>query len=1259
MKFDLSGYQNPDGSLATTDEDLGFLGTVADASVFAIGRGIAGAAEGVYDLADWALMDWLPDAEDNFGLGHSKTLAGGLVQGISQFMTGFVPGMWGVGHLGKVVGLTGVGLKAGKIGKAAQAAKAAGKVKTAKAIQYGSGFAKSMTAGAVADFAVFDAQEQRLSNLIEMYPALANPVTEFLAADEDDTEIEGRLKNLMEGGILGALSEPFIIGLRAMRKARKDRAAGKNPDQALDTAWQKEQARKAEATEAVEEAPVRDLEEAPVRETEEAPVRETEEAPVREAEEASPAQSTEATNKAADYEARLEQEHGPDWPTKAKPGQLRHLKRLQNEQAGVPAGARTPAEGAPFNLNRLSEVEEVDRMLDAQVRTGSPEFQEELAKVRSKSYDEVRDDAQAVNEEFRAMGAGGLTRRQLDELDSTGQLEEVIAKQNVLRNYHQQYVRKADELAEKARTGTAEDEVRFLLVQQRAEAVGVLVKRNQEKIAQALGAQRIQGTDMLPDRELIPMEVLDDADPRFIDETLAELGGGDVTKGRNQVQKMVARYTAVRQSQGSGAATKYLQDRARYSEMFVEYWLNSILSGPLTHMVNMTSNTINTLFLPFERFVGHAATLQFGKAADDLKFYVHLASQMQDALSAAASSFKNWGDDLDQIGVIDTKTGYDRAIASGNTPQWVNNTVGNSAVNWIGKALNLPSRFLMAEDAFFKHLNYRATVREGLFAEGAKAGKTGMNLASHVEEGMNRMIVDGQHYSYKTVRLNAERQAADEVAARGISDIGERNAAVRARVKQLMDKNWKAFVDEDTGVNTRGELAKKALQYGRDITYTRDLNDPDRARLVRAAGKYNQLVNDLPLLRMVTPFVRTPTNLLAFYLDRTVGAWADLGKMGYKGSVKQWKKINGETADILAKEGPAKEDLVGRLSTGAMLTFGGVMAVHSGIITGGGPTNPAERRLKEATGWQPYSIRVGDEWFSYRRFDPFASFFGTIADVSEVMAAAPTEEQESLQSLVGAVINAAARNVTNKSYLTGMARVANVLSNPDRYASSYMEQTISSMMPFSSLAGQTIGADDYQQEIRGVLDAMRAKYGLTGESDLEALGITTKVEPRRNIFGEEVERPDVLWPAPIHYSKVKDDVVMDELDMLGHQNAFGPPSRVVNAIDTTQYRNSKGQSFYDRWLELHGRVRIGGRTFRQAMKDLIRSPRYQNLPIEDMQGVESPRINELQKVIRKYRALAKDEALREFPEVKGLYDRNTQLKHYRRTGRDIQPLLDY
>ena len=48
-------------------------------------RGVEGAVQGVYNLADWATFDYLPDYDNRF-LGKSETIAGSLVEGITQFL---------------------------------------------------------------------------------------------------------------------------------------------------------------------------------------------------------------------------------------------------------------------------------------------------------------------------------------------------------------------------------------------------------------------------------------------------------------------------------------------------------------------------------------------------------------------------------------------------------------------------------------------------------------------------------------------------------------------------------------------------------------------------------------------------------------------------------------------------------------------------------------------------------------------------------------------------------------------------------------------------------------------------------------------------------------------------------------------------------------------------------------------------------------------------------------------------------------------
>jgi len=118
-------------------------------------------------------------------------LAENMTEGATRFVTGFI----GPNKFFKAVGLSGGLLKTGLRG---------------------------LAAGGVSDLTVFDPNEGRLSDMLVQFdsPVLNNAVTQYLATDEDDTEMEGRVKNVLEGMLIGGPLE-ILFGLKAFKKAKK------------------------------------------------------------------------------------------------------------------------------------------------------------------------------------------------------------------------------------------------------------------------------------------------------------------------------------------------------------------------------------------------------------------------------------------------------------------------------------------------------------------------------------------------------------------------------------------------------------------------------------------------------------------------------------------------------------------------------------------------------------------------------------------------------------------------------------------------------------------------------------------------------------------------------------------------------------------------------------------------------------------------------------------------------------------------------
>ena len=91
-----------------------------------------------------------------------------------------------------------------------------------KAKTFTGGATRATVVGAAAEQAAFSPEEQRLSNLVQSYPEIANPVTEYLQADPDDTTAQSRMKMALEGAALGTALDVVVAGARAFRSKKPE-----------------------------------------------------------------------------------------------------------------------------------------------------------------------------------------------------------------------------------------------------------------------------------------------------------------------------------------------------------------------------------------------------------------------------------------------------------------------------------------------------------------------------------------------------------------------------------------------------------------------------------------------------------------------------------------------------------------------------------------------------------------------------------------------------------------------------------------------------------------------------------------------------------------------------------------------------------------------------------------------------------------------------------------------------------------------------
>jgi len=1217
----LTGSRPPEGPESPSPDSLGFLETAGDYLAAPL-RGLEGAVQDVYGLADTLTFDALPDYEERV-FGESRTRIGGLIEGITNFGAGFV----GAGFI--PLGWT------SKLGRL-------------------SGVAKAAFRGAVADFAVFDGHEERLSNLIQSFPGLANPINGFLAAKEDDPEIVGRLKNALEGVGVGLLVDGVVGSLKALKAGRLARAAGEGsdaveaamdkavPPDELEKAW----GRGAEATpppepgalgapalpEAAEAGkPLGGVPGQAEAEVVSQPKPEALAAPRGPVQQEILQTMGVSPEKAQELytEARRRQHGGGELldttlDPRVNPRKLSPAERFAQGmlQTDLNLSAYQGPEGGLQLLRATEQLMEPFRgVADASRRT--------LSQQEDASFRELAD----------MIGEGNPHRLMVSmqrDVQTLAALNDRVRAYKTALQAQGEYVYRA---AKKAWSpnGTDKDILEALDGHRTLNEMVLGVKTLGSEQGRGLGANRI------------PTRYFGDLfDRSAIDEALHEVGGRkraiDILNKYRTLWESTADPLA-RAAKGVALAQGFSGRRAM--GILNEYWYNALLGRPTTAVVNGMSNALMTVYKPLELIAGGAVLGNGAQVADGVRELQALSSSASEAWRAMKASLSGEGQLLDPKAVFSDVQNLNRSAIEQTAQELGKDTIHGQALSWVGRLVNYPSKVLTATDQFFQQLNYRAVARAQLTKEALMNPAIGREgAAAFVTAEMDKLIHRGQ--AYGTAQLYA--RGVEEGASRGL------------RSKVAVDEYAREYVRKqlESPAHARlSSLAQIAQQRAQEATFSAPL----------AKGTigydYQELVLKHPLLRLITPFVKTPVNIAKAGYDRSVGPIVGAAQLF---AARRFPALaqglesskNRLVQDMLSGDARRSSDAIGRASLGIstttlVLTLAAQEAEDGmPLLTGRGPSDKETRQLLEEAGWQPYSIRIGNEYVAYGRLDPFASIIGTAADITNYIKFAAAEDQSTAEDLTYGLAISLANNFTNKTYLSGLANFFDMMHDPQRGFPVWARTLGASFVPGQAAAIKDV-VDPNLRDVRSILDAARARW--PGASD--------DLPPMRNVLGEPVRRAQSLGSGvssvanafvPILYREVSDDGIRKELAKLAH--GFTPPKRTRGGLDLTTVVNAKGQNAFDRWLELHGEVKLGARgDLRKALGRMFESKAYQKIPWKSTDELASPRIGMVQGVIDDYRAAAFRQLLREYPELGAAERQRVDRKAQLLRGNETRPAL--
>lgn len=982
-------------------------------------------------------------------------------------------------------------------------------------------------AAAVGDFVVTGENDTGLSEmgaeaLIEAHPGLEGPILDYLAAP-DKGEFDKRFIAALEGVLLTKAADSVFKFVRHLKGSKE--GGETTLDEVIESARQADEAAPAADDATAAAAPVADDVTAAAGQA-----------------------STEGA------EQTVKQVEAIELDAASKEVFLRNLD-LHGTGGDLP-----PMPEGVLNWNRMDSADSVKNVWHTLTETIDGHLAKQTGGVRS--HDSEIKLAQELAEDigvsdFRTV-LGPLQALSDDATKITGRL--VAAKQ-----ISQSLAREIHDLAVKIDNGVggAAAEVEMLRRIDLLTEFTSMVKGAQTAAARMTSAGRIRTADNFSPDELV----------KLVDES----GGAEAVEVlARRIRATGGKAAHVNKVLSGGIVGKVI-------DVHNEFFISGILSGVKTHTVNIVSNVINTGLRPAEKVVGGALSGNKEVMKEGLAQYSGMRMALRDSLELAAKAWRMEGNVLD----ISHKTvdGFTHAISAGNGKflkegvwqrlkqgDWSvfddDATAWQLMINGFGKFVRMPSRFLMAEDEFFKQLNYRGHV----YAQAhRRALQRGLDTSS-----------------------DAYRHEVDTYFAKQFDEAGRGN-------------------------NT------SALRWSQESTFTNDLKADTWRGGPSMSESIHKMGNKHPLFRgLIMPFIRTPANLMRNVWDHTPVAgqlrkqfWTDLSAGGERRAMALGKMSSGGfmwmSAVGLAAEGRitggGPSDPAARKEWMAAGNRPYSLTLPGGEVISYQRLDPFASILGMAADYWELSDQVDQELLDRAAVDMSIG-------LGEVM-----------WKKAGSAGTAFVSNVAGKSYLGGLTEVLSLIGRGQMNKEKMVELSINSRVAaYIPSYMQMYTADPELKDVRSVIDGLKARspwHSHEVEAKRDYLG--QKIYRDGGGIGGQLNPFAAAEPLG---NKVRDEVA--RLGESRGQGVFEKLPEKVGSIDLTEWESSTGQSAYDRLQELMGTITNGrGETLEQKLERRMDSGFYKRLEDPNQYFSENKKVQLLQEIRNGYKDRAMRKLLKE------------------------------
>lgn len=1095
----------------------------------------------------------------------SRSIVHGIANDVAQFTTGML-------GAGKLMAPT----------KAIQKLKTAGKAgRTAYEVSRGA------LTGAVA----IDPHEERLSNLIQQYEVLQNPVTEYLAANPDDSSAEGRLKNALEGiGMDLAIAGAFALSIKAVKNFRTgDTKAGLKS---------LKEAEKISVMEAPKEAAVDpstlEMPKAQQLEVETAgepiaasPTAVEGSAPSVQMPKAQQLEVDQVSEAISDFVPQVELTDGDlaaiirssgdevtDTPVKASGSPTDGIsdKLVEMTPAEENASGATPrVKQAPLAIREVSD-DEVKAIIDESTRQdeilrsfgGDRQAAISAGELKARSdslpWQKLADDDglnNFIDQSARVLGETTPGNLKMTDAEVT----RLVNRRAALFNEDPALVvGDLSKAGESARDLVVQMETGYRLFNKAASETHDLANR----IHLGLVDDVETATDELKYRLAVVSKLGQDA------KSLSSAAGRTLRRTRRDFQISPDDINAlnaldgetlvelIRKTDGDpkrmltaakGAFWRRAIDRGAF------YYSNNLLWGWPTHVVNTTSNVLMLGLRPTEKLLGGVAQSIRGKEGGGALVkqaaleYRYTVTSLMDGFTAMSEAFIK-GDS--QLSPFQKTEFFEEGSLGQNFQADLRHVIKPGSDIWsiMGNAgrianvtLGLPTRSLGAIDEHMKTLRYRAYVQAKASLEADAQKLSGEAYSMHVNRRMNEAI------------------------------------------------------DEVTGE----ALDPKALMEAQVSTFQQELL-PDTLGRSAQAFRANH-----PSTKLLLPFLKTPVNVFRYSVKMTPGL--NLLQSEFR------KMIKGE----LGIE--AQSHAYGQMALGS-LAFGiaGVMAAN-GKVTGSGPQDDQSKRKLRESGWRPNSYVVENEdgsktYIPINRADPVGIIMGMAADA--IMIDQLTGGEGNSGEIYAPIFTALLGHVTDRTFLRSFHGAITALNDPSGRGTRFLGQMAGNTVPGAS-GLKFMNSDDRLTDARGIVD----------NAIKNVPGASLVIPSRRDVFGEPV-----LKQLGLIARDDSDDLVEAEHQriLIVTGKGLGHPSPRLGNADIRDITLTDGRNAFDVLQEYMRQIPDQKVSLKDTLRKVINHPNYPNFPdgAPNMRGTKSWA---LAKATSQYRKAAKAKFLANHPDM--------------------------